>query len=228
MIADRGALTAFALRVLGIALGLLILVSVAGFAVKTWTPGFDVGALQWIAAHRSATLTSIVGIVSYAGSLYLLIPLTIVLLLLQRWKRPAEEFTLIVILAGSAALPSLIKLIVHRPRPTIEHVGEVNSLSFPSEHTTQAAAFYLTIAILFWPTLGRGARTALVVLAAVIALIVAGSRLYLGVHYPTDVAAALLLGWSWALLVLTNASSVLTPSPALPKRARETTTEGGG
>ena len=92
-------------------------------------------------------------------------------------------------------------LIVARPRPTFEHLQQLSSLSFPSEHTTQAAAIYLTIAILLSKGLNRGLRELVIVLALLIAVVVAWSRVYLGVHYPSDVAAGLVLGWSWALLV---------------------------
>ena len=157
--------------------------------------------MQAIASGRSTTLTSIAWVVSEAGSFVLLAPLSIAFLLLRRWKRPADDIALLVIAAGSALLPITVKLFVARPRPTIEHLSQLSSLSFPSEHTTQAAAVYLTIAIMLSAGLTRGWREAAIVLAVVIALAVAWSRVYLGVHYPTDVAAGLLLGWSWALLV---------------------------
>ncbi|HLB77888.1 MAG TPA: phosphatase PAP2 family protein, partial [Candidatus Dormibacteraeota bacterium] len=66
------------------------------------------------------------------------------------------------------------------------------------EHAVQAAAVYLAMALLLgraWPTLWR---RVLVGTALVIALVVAGSRVYLGVHYPTDVAAGLVVGWIWS------------------------------
>ena len=157
--------------------------------------------MQAIAGHRNGTLTTIAGIVSDAGSFVLLAPLSIAFLLLRRWKRPADDVGLVVIAAGSALLPITVKLIVARPRPTIEHLSHLTSLSFPSEHTTQAAAIYLTIAILLSKGLNRGWREILIALAVVIALGVAWARVYLGVHFPTDVTAGLLLGWSWALLV---------------------------
>ena len=186
---------------LGVFVGLAIVTALVGIGVHFWAPGFDVQILEAIAASRSPTWTSIAQVVSDAGSFALLAPLAVAFVLLRRWKRPADDIALVVIAAGSAALPSAVKLIVARPRPTIEHLSHLTSLSFPSEHTTQAAAIYLTIAILLSRGLNRGWRELVIVLAALIALAVAWSRVYLGVHYPTDVIAGLLLGWSWALLV---------------------------
>jgi undecaprenyl-diphosphatase len=198
---NRTAYGAFALHVLGILFGLAVLTALLGIGIRAWAPGFDLQAMRAIASHRDATLTTIAGIVSNAGSFALLAPLSIAFLLLRRWKRPADDIALLVIAAGSAVLPIVTKLIVARPRPTIDHLSHLTSLSFPSEHTTQAAAVYLTIAIMLSKGLNRGWRELVIVVAVLIALAVAWSRVYLGVHYPTDVTAGLLLGWGWALLV---------------------------
>jgi undecaprenyl-diphosphatase len=198
---NRAPYIAFALRVLAILVGLAVLTALLGIGVRAWAPSFDLQTLQAIAGHRDTTLSSIAGIVTDAGSFALLAPLSIAFLLLRRWKRPADDIALLVIAAGSAVLPIVIKFIVARPRPTLEHLSHLTSLSFPSEHTTQAAAVYLTIAIMLSKGLNRGWRELVIVIAVLIALAVAWSRVYLGVHYPTDVIAGLLLGWTWALLL---------------------------
>ena len=200
-VGKRAAYVAFALRVLAIFVGLAVVTALVGIGVRTWAPGFDLQALQAIAGHRDATLSTIAGVVTDAGSFALLAPLSIAFLLLRRWKRPFDDIALLVIAAGSALLPILTKVIVARPRPTVEALSHLTSLSFPSEHTTQAAAVYLTVAIMLSTGLHRGWRELVIVIAVVIALAVAWSRVYLGVHYPTDVIAGLILGWSWALLI---------------------------
>jgi undecaprenyl-diphosphatase len=182
-------------------MALAVITALVGFGVTALRPGLDIEILQAVALHRDATVTSIAEILTTAGSFPLLAPLAVAALLLRRWNRPADDIALVVIAAGSAALPWLVKLIVARPRPTFEHLQQLSSLSFPSEHTTQAAAIYLTIAILLSKGLNRGLRELVIVLALLIAVVVAWSRVYLGVHYPSDVAAGLILGWSWALLV---------------------------
>ena len=186
----------FGLRVLGSFLGLAIITAVVGFGVRALSLGLDIGIIQAVAAHRDATVTSIAEIVTYAGSFPILAPIAVAVVLLRRWNRPADDIALVVIAAGSAALPWLVKLIVARPRPSLEQLQHLSSLSFPSEHTTQAAAIYLTIAIVLSKELGRGLRELVIGLAVVIAVVIAWSRVYLGVHYPTDVAAGLLLGCS--------------------------------
>jgi len=182
-------------------MALAVITALVGFGITALRPGLDIEILQAVALHRDATVTSIAEILTTAGSFPLLAPLSVAALLLRRWNRPADDIALVVIAAGSAALPWLVKLIVARPRPTFEHLQQLSSLSFPSEHTTQAAAICLTVAILLSKDLNRGLRELVIVLALLIAVVVAWSRVYLGVHYPSDVAAGLILGWSWALLV---------------------------
>jgi undecaprenyl-diphosphatase len=219
---NRTRYLAFGLWVLAILLGLVVLTAILGIGIRAWAPGFDVQTMNAIASHRDATLTTIAGIVTDAGSFALLAPLSIAFLLLRRWKRPFDDIALLVIAAGSAVLPIVTKVIVARPRPTVENLSHLTSLSFPSEHTTQAAAVYLTIAIMLSKGLNRGWRELVIVVAVVIALAVAWSRVYLGVHYPTDVIAGLLLGWGWALLVFhwarpklaSNESVTIANSPA--------------
>lgn len=217
----RRAYLAFALRVLVILVGLAVFTALLGIGIRALAPGFDLQTMQAIASNRNATLTIIAGIVTNAGSFALLAPLSIAVLLLRRWKRASDDIALLVIAAGSAALPIVTKLIVARPRPTIEQLGHLTSLSFPSEHTTQAAAVCLTIAIMLSKGLNRGWRQLMIAAAVLIALAVAWSRVYLAVHYPTDVIAGLLLGWGWALLVfhwarpgLASNESVTVPNSA--------------
>ena len=203
----------FGTRVLGVFTALAVFTALVGFGVTTLRPGLDTEIMQTVAVHRDVTMTSIAEILTTAGSFPLLAPISIAVVLLRRWNRPADDIALVVIAAGSAALPWLVKLIVARPRPTIEHLQQLSSLSFPSEHTTQAAAIYLTIAILLSKGLNRGLRELVIVLAVLLAMVVAWSRVYLGVHYPSDVAAGLVLGWGWALLVFHWARPSLEQPP---------------
>lgn len=220
---DRSALLRFAIHVGAIFLVLAVVTTIAGILVRAWSPPFDVAVMQAVSDHRTPVSTTIATIVSDAGSFAILAPLTIALLILRQWKRPADDLALIVVAAGTAALPSVVKLIVARPRPTIEHLTHLTSLSFPSEHTSQAAGIYLAIASLL--TQGRPAlwRTLALAAAVLIAIVVAASRVLLGVHYPTDVTAGLLLGWLWTIGIFRYARSELKGPgrpeivPAAPK-----------
>jgi len=117
------------------------------------------------------------------------------------WRR-GEGKTAVVILTsfvGSAGLNALLKLFFARPRPAVFlPLTAVSSYSFPSGHTMAAIAVYGLTAVLLW----QRRRTGWAVLAGLWVPLVALSRVYLGVHYPSDVLASLAVGTIWLVLIL--------------------------
>jgi undecaprenyl-diphosphatase len=103
---------------------------------------------------------------------------------------------------GAAALGVLLKGWFDRPRPDlVPHAVRVFDESFPSGHATGAAAVYLTIGVLLARAVpDPEAKLWLVLVTITIALLVAASRVYLGVHWPTDVLAGLAVGAFWAAM----------------------------
>ncbi len=121
-------------------------------------------------------------------------------LLLERKHYAA--LLLIIATATGLIVSQLAKFMFARPRPDLEPVSTiVMTASFPSGHSTMAAIVYLTCAVLIASTRRRRRVKAYVILlAALIALLVGFSRVFLGVHWPTDVLAGLCFGAAWALL----------------------------
>jgi undecaprenyl-diphosphatase len=103
---------------------------------------------------------------------------------------------------GGSLLNSVLKTLFGRPRPdVVPHLREVMSLSFPSGHAMTSAAVYLTLgALLMRISSRRATRWYCMAVAALATFLVGLSRVYLGVHYPTDVLAGWMIGLSWALL----------------------------
>ena len=102
---------------------------------------------------------------------------------------------------GGAIFGTLLKSLFARARPeVVPHLIEVHSLSFPSGHALNSAIVYLTLAVLIARELElRRMRIFVVGAAALLVLLIGFTRLYLGVHFPSDVLAGWMLGASWAL-----------------------------
>jgi undecaprenyl-diphosphatase len=105
--------------------------------------------------------------------------------------------------AGAFGMDEVIKAIVGRQRPNIfPPLTMETGFSFPSGHTITSLTFYGMCAFLLARPLHGWARAGIVSLATIIVAAVAYSRVYLGVHYPTDVLGSLLLGCAWLLALI--------------------------
>jgi undecaprenyl-diphosphatase len=108
---------------------------------------------------------------------------------------------LVVAVVGGVVVSTLFKLGFDRPRPDlVPHGAQVFTASFPSGHSMMAAVAYLTLAVLSARVQARWVIKAyLIALAALITVAVGVSRIYLGVHWPSDVVAGWCAGAAWAL-----------------------------
>jgi len=142
----------------------------------------------------------------------------VVYLLLRR--RRAEAGWIAASLAGSALINSALKNLFHRARPdVVPHLVEVASASFPSGHAMSSAAIYLTLGVMLAETDQRPAgRVFIMGFMTLLSVAIGCTRVYLGVHWPSDVVAGWCLGAAWALIVF--AANRLfrrtVPSPARP------------
>ncbi|MBA3641315.1 MAG: phosphatase PAP2 family protein, partial [Acidobacteria bacterium] len=102
---------------------------------------------------------------------------------------------------GGWMLNDLLKEVFARPRPqVVPHLRQVMTLSFPSGHALTSAAVYLTLgALLMRVAESRLVKFYCMFIAILATLLIGATRVYLGVHYPTDVLAGWLIGISWAL-----------------------------
>jgi undecaprenyl-diphosphatase len=120
-------------------------------------------------------------------------------LMVRRWR---TALTIIVGVTSAWLLSNWLKVLVDRPRPNIvAHFAYVTSRSFPSGHSMMAAVIYPTLgAILARATRHPLQRLYVLGVSILAALLIGFSRIYLGVHYPTDVLAGWCLGFGFSLL----------------------------
>ena len=165
---------------------------------------FDRSCLQAIAELRSPVANRIATDITSLGSMTVLsievIIASILLVYLAHQRRAALQ--LIVAVGGAELCVEIVKPILHRARPdVVEPLSQAFGYAFPSGHTTTSTALYLTLAMILAPWLERRARVMLAIVFGLLILLIGFSRVYLGLHSPSDVVAGFVLGSLWSLAV---------------------------
>lgn len=172
----------------------------------------DPAVHSWVLAHRTAPLDTFLNVVTRLGSNALLVPLLAVVVGVLAWRLRSwgPVIVAVFVYGGAVTLHGVVAVAVQRPRPpAVDWIAPASGWSYPSGHTTQAWAGWGVLALLAVLYASRHARmramaVTVVVLAVVVASLVSISRVYLGVHWLTDVLGGATM--SIALL----ASCVLT------------------
>ena len=174
-----------------VALCAALLFGVLGEEIQDREPvPVDTGASQFLHGYSSAPLDAAMMFASFLGSAWFVIPLLVlVVIVLLRRRRLAEAVFLCAVYAGSGALNFLLKLYFQRARPQFPWASGPTDFSFPSGHALGSLCFYSALAIILS---ARASHTIRIVIWTTATLLIAGiglSRIYLGVHYPSDVLA---------------------------------------
>ncbi|MEP6462520.1 MAG: phosphatase PAP2 family protein [Frankiaceae bacterium] len=159
-------------------------------------------------SHYTTFLAETMTISALAALLFVALRLT-----LRRWR---ESIFLGVSVAGEVLIFLAVTLLIHRHRPAVPELDSAPpTSSFPSGHTAASVALYGGLAVLAWRSgQSRLLRTIAVVLAIAIPLGVASSRVYRGMHYPSDVLGGMVLSICW----LTATATLLLPRRTKPDR----------
>lgn len=181
------------------AFGFVIIAILVGKQNIAW---FDDRLTSLIQGLENDTLTHIMNFFTIIGST---LPVTIITILIMfvlftvlkfRWE--LLFFTGVVV--GSLLLNIVLKLIFQRARPILHRIAEAEAsgYSFPSGHSMAAFTLYGVLCFLLWKH-ARSAlsRTLLIVLGSIMIVAIGVSRIYLGVHYPSDIVGAYLVSGTW-------------------------------
>ncbi|MEJ7657402.1 MAG: phosphatase PAP2 family protein [Thermoleophilaceae bacterium] len=172
-------------------------------AGREWIVSFDRGVAASLHAQAPGLATSAFTAVTHLGSALVLVPMTVVAMLaLIRSHRRAQAVVMGVAVAGGEALNTALKLAFERQRPSFaDSLGTAAGFSFPSGHAMVslvvygALAYYVSAAIR-----ARWAKVLVVLSGLGLILAIGFSRIYLGVHYPSDVLAGYSAGLAWLMV----------------------------
>ena len=172
-----------------------------GVAVAAgWTGPLDAAVANAVVGIRSPLLTYIATSFTALGSEPVVTLLAVIAVLYCFGAGRARLVLTLLWIPFTFLLSTIVKLLVHRPRPLQALIVIPPSYSFPSGHAAAASALFLTLALLATGAERRaGPRRFLIGAALFLAVLVAWSRVYLGVHYFSDVVGGLLLGSAGAV-----------------------------
>jgi undecaprenyl-diphosphatase len=171
----------------------------------------DIRFSVWLHQHSSASITILMRVITELHSLWVVSLITLALCAYW-WARGLRHRvnTLIMAVFGGMLLNLLLKHLFLRARPQFENpILTLTTYSFPSGHTMMATVFYGTICwfVVSRPSLGRLSWLA-IPLALVLITLVGFSRIYLGVHYLSDVLGAMAEGLAWLAFCLISAEAL--------------------
>ena len=194
------------LAVLAIVLGVWALISLTDTVQEGHTQKFDMRVILWFVHHPGPPwLADMARDVTALGGVAVLtlVTLAVVGYLLIARKRGAALLVVIAV-TGGLLIGGLLKHLIDRDRPPREfQTTYVFTHSFPSGHSMLSAVTYLTLGALLAQVMpGRLLKLYFIVLALILTLLVGLSRVYLRVHWPTDVLAGWTAGLVWAILCL--------------------------
>ncbi|MGN6189485.1 MAG: phosphatase PAP2 family protein [Conexibacter sp.] len=161
--------------------------------------GLDSSVAEWGDRHASAWSHDGLTLVTDLGETWTVVVVAVAVALFEiaRTRSRWVVLFLLAVLLGDKLLTETIKQLVDRARPALEPVAATLGPSFPSGHTSTAAAAWAAFALVAGRWWGRRAWPALAGAAVGIAVGVAASRVLLDVHWLTDVLGGLALGWAW-------------------------------
>lgn len=156
-----------------------------------WVKQLDFNVLHTIEGWRTDTLTPIIIFITTVGSWYVTAPIWFAIIVFLLYKRKGLlALYITLVFWGVRALNWGLKEIFARPRPDWSQVVPASHYSFPSGHAMNSMAFYSGVLLLIWMyTRSRAIKTAAACVIAIIILLIGFSRLYLGVHFLTDILA---------------------------------------
>ncbi len=185
---------------------LLSILALAGFSLIAYIVGvhevleIDRKVISIVQGWENPLLTNVMKFFTTIGSAKIVIVLSILVLffLYKVLNHRSELFLFSIVMLCSPLLNGLLKQIFQRARPELHRLIEIGGYSFPSGHAMNAFTFYGMLTFLFWRHIKtKRGRSMLIITSSFMILFIGLSRVYLGVHYPSDIIGGYLGSGCW-------------------------------
>ncbi|WP_445733646.1 phosphatase PAP2 family protein [Mariniflexile sp.] len=178
----------------------------------------DLQISNYIISYRTPALTKYFTFVTNTGGVYgylivLIICLIVFYLIFKNWKYVVQ---LTIVLIVSSFSNVILKQITNRARPNVEQLVPVETLSYPSGHAMTAMAFYGFLIYLFYTfKINAIFKTGIIAFFILLILSIGISRIYLGVHYPSDILGGFIAGFIWVIfsILILNVLNIFRKDP---------------
>jgi len=168
---------------------------------------FDQNIILFIENFDFPIVTKIMKFFTFIGSGTAITALLAFIMILFYFvlKHRSELILLLGVLVGSALLNYLLKIIFHRARPDINRLIAVSGYSFPSGHSMAAFTMYGILTFLLWKHIpSQRGRICLIIFSVFMIAMIGLSRIYLGVHYPSDVLGGFFVSTTWLIFSIST------------------------
>lgn len=196
-----------------VALGCVIIFSILALNIHSaWVTSFDHTLILAIQGMESPWLTELMFMFTWIGNTKQVIAIAIFTMVILYFilKHRMELWMFVITCGGSALLNVFLKTRFLRDRPTYHRLIEETGYSFPSGHSMAAFTLYCSIAFLLWKHMSNTLSRVLTILLSSFFIVAIGvSRIYLGVHFPSDVIGAYFISGCWVSLCIATYQYVL-------------------
>lgn len=161
---------------------------------------FDSTIISFVQGLETPSLTAIMKLFTFIGSAdsILVIALIVMFFLYIVLHHRSELVFFIIVIIGAGYLNGILKSFFHRARPDLHRLIEIGGYSFPSGHAMSAMAVYGALAFLLWRHIStRFGRSLLIIFSTIMIFMIGISRVYLGVHYPSDIIGGYFASGFW-------------------------------
>jgi len=164
---------------------------------------FDNSLSQLVYSLRTPLVTRFMVFSTNLGSSYTLIFMALFTILLSYRHHRREAYLFILVILMGFVINFVLKNIIERPRPDISPLINESTYSFPSGHAMNSFVFYVTLSFYIYHFTRRKILSLIITLISLVTILLIGfSRVYLGIHYPSDILAGYTVGFWWFVTAL--------------------------